>query len=139
MNPDDSAGATFRLSATVLDAEGAPTGEIAMASFTDSLIQVVKTAGDAPNGETFTIDAGGQSFIYFYAVSHTGTAPTDSPLTLTSLIDDSGTPGDPSDDLDLIAINAYVGGAPSATARSMSARPGCSSTRRAWRSTPARA
>ena len=75
----------------------------------EPVLQVVKTAGDAADGESHEIDEGGQNVTYTYAVRNTNAASPGSALTLTSLIDDRGTP-ETSDDVDLIAINAYIGG-----------------------------
>ena len=64
---------------------------------------VVKTADPA------TVNEGGQSVTYTYELTNTSPASR-TPLTLTSLVDDGGTPADTSDDVNLLTAGTFVGG-----------------------------
>ena len=50
---------------------------------------------------------GTQSVTYTYVVTNTSTGSTD-PLTITSLIDDNGTPGNAADDVNLLTAGSFV-------------------------------
>ena len=65
-------------------------------------ITVVKTA------DPTTVNEGGQSVTYTYAVTNTSASSTD-PLTLTALVDDRGTAAT-GDDVDLLTAGTFVGG-----------------------------
>src|SRR5258708_6907994 len=69
-------------------------------------IQVVKSATPTTVSEG---GVGNQTVTYTYAVTNASPASTD-PLTLVSLIDDNGTPGNTSDDVNLLTAGTFVGG-----------------------------
>ena len=60
-------------------------------------IGLVKTAGDAPDGETLLLDLGGGDVIFTYVITNTGTAA----LEHVALVDDNATPGTTSDDINI--------------------------------------
>ena len=64
--------------------------------------RLVKTA------DPTTVNEGGQSVTYTYAVTNTSASSTD-PLTLTALVDDRGTAAT-GDDVDLLTAGTFVGG-----------------------------
>ena len=65
-------------------------------------ITIAKTA------DPTTVNEGGQSVTYTYALTNEGLAVD--PLTLTALVDDRGTLADTSDDVDLLTSGTFVGG-----------------------------
>src|SRR5206468_1248561 len=69
-------------------------------------IQVTKSASTTSISEG---GAGNQAVTYTYVVTNTSVASTD-PLTLTALVDDNGTPGNLSDDVNLLTAGTFVGG-----------------------------
>ena len=66
-------------------------------------ITVVKTA------DPTTVNEGGESVTYTYAVTNTSASSTDRELTLTALVDDRGTAAT-GDDVDLLTAGTFVGG-----------------------------
>jgi len=65
-------------------------------------IQIIKTAGDAPDGGELVVEPGTDNVTYDYAVTNTGEVD----LVDVHVVDDAGTPGDPSDDIAVCTIGS---------------------------------
>ncbi|MBI2776110.1 MAG: DUF11 domain-containing protein, partial [Chloroflexi bacterium] len=63
-------------------------------------IEIVKTAGDAKDGEVYVTEAGTDNVVYHYAITNTGELD----LVNLAVVDDRGTPGNTSDDITVCTI-----------------------------------
>ena len=77
-------------------------------------IQLVKTAGTAPDGEPLQLGNPG-SVLFTYVVSNTGTADLENVV----LVDDNGTPGDTSDDVTVTCPSTTLAAGDSMTCTAM--------------------
>jgi uncharacterized repeat protein (TIGR01451 family) len=72
----------------------------AIVDIVGAAIQIIKTAGDAPDGGELVVEPGTDNVTYDYAVTNTGEVD----LVDVHVVDDNGTPGDTSDDIDVCTI-----------------------------------
>ncbi|MEO7663957.1 MAG: SpaA isopeptide-forming pilin-related protein, partial [Candidatus Limnocylindrales bacterium] len=70
-------------------------------------IQIIKTAGDAADGEVYVAEAGTDNVVYHYSITNTGEID----LLNVDVVDDHGTPGDTSDDIAVCTIPSLEVGA----------------------------
>ena len=78
--------------------DGVSADDDAIVDIVGAAIQIIKTAGDAADGAEFVTEPG--PVTYHYAITNTGEVD----LLDVHVVDDAGTPGDTSDDIDVCTI-----------------------------------